>query len=155
MNTSLTPLSADRLVGGGGGDRVDRDRDDDVGLLGHHGLDVGDLLLRLEAGVGDGDDLDAFGGELRLERGFLRVRPVVAAVVEHERGRRMLGLHLGEFIGRERDARRRGYAFSPFGPVEKTWVFIAASAASGIGGVGRASGRRRASASAEAGGEEH
>ena len=64
------------------------------GFLRHHRLEVGDLLLRLEAGVGDRDDLDAFGGELRLQRGFLRVRPIVAAVVEHQRRLGVLGLHL-------------------------------------------------------------
>ena len=100
------------------------------GFFAMHRLDVGDLLLGLEAGVGDGDDIDAFGGELRLERGLLRIRPVVAAVVEHERRCRVLGLDLGEFVGGERNA-RGGLAFSPFGPVRKTCVFIAASAASG------------------------
>ena len=100
------------------------------GFLRHHGLDVGDLLLRLEAGVGDGDDLDAFGRELRLQRRDLRIRPVVAAVVEHQRRLGVLGLDLGELVGVSVTL-EAGDAFSPFGPRLKTCVFIAASAASG------------------------
>ena len=88
-------------------DRVDRDRDDDVRLLRHHGLDVGDLLLRLEAGVGDGDDLDAHLGELGLQALDLGVRPVVAAVVQDERGLGVHALDLGELLVAERDRRGR------------------------------------------------
>ena len=96
----LDALVGDSLVGGGGGDGIDRDGDDDVWLLGHHGLEVGDLLLRLEASVGGCDDLDAFGGELRLQRRFLRVRPVIAAVVKHQRRLGVLGLHLRQLVRR-------------------------------------------------------
>ena len=61
------------------------------GFWAMHGLDVGDLLLRLEAGVGDGDDLDPHGGELRLQALDLRLRPVIAAVVHDDR---RLGVHV-------------------------------------------------------------
>ena len=86
------------LVRCGRGDRVDRDRYDDVGLLRHHGLEVGDLLLGLETGVGDRDDVDPFGLELRLQRVRLSLRPVVAGVVEHQRRGGVLRLDFGEFV---------------------------------------------------------
>ena len=86
------------------------------GFLRHHGLDVGDLLFRLESCVGDRDDLDALGRELRLQRGFLGIRPVVAAVVEHQRRLGVLGLHLAPVHRRVRATLAAGAAFSPFGP---------------------------------------
>ena len=90
----------DLLVGGGGCDRVGRDGDDDVGILAHHGLKVGDLLVRLEIGIGYRDHLDAKVRELGLETGDLRGGPVVAAVVHHDRGsgsQRLDLIHL--FVG--------------------------------------------------------
>jgi hypothetical protein len=103
----LHALVGGRLEGAGGGRRVDRDADDDAGLLRQHGLDVGDLLLGLEAGVGDRDDLDAHGGELGLQGLDLGPRPVVAAVVHDDRRGGVHPLDLGELLVAQLDHRDR------------------------------------------------
>jgi hypothetical protein len=90
----LHTLVRSLTVGGFGGNRVGRNGDDDVRLLGEHGLDVRDLRLRLEVGVRYGDHLDAHLGELLFQPVNLGVRPVVSAVVEDDRGSRVLRLDL-------------------------------------------------------------
>ena len=54
-----------------------------------------------------GDDFDAHRRELRLQRGILRLRPVVAAVVQDDGRLGVHGLDLGQLLIRQRDARPR------------------------------------------------
>ena len=98
----LGPGVGRRLERGRGGRRIDRCGDDDAGLLRHHRLDVGHLLLGLEPGVGHGDHADAHVGELGFQRLDLRARPVVAAVVHDDRGRRVHVLDLLQLLCRQR-----------------------------------------------------
>jgi hypothetical protein len=93
----------------GGRDRVGRDRDDDAGVPCERCLDVGHLGLGLEVGVRLGDDLDAHLAELVPQARHLGDRPVVAAVVHDDGGRRAhapdlleLGVGEGHLAGRRR-----------------------------------------------------
>jgi hypothetical protein len=99
-------------VGARGGDGVGRDGDDDVRSPREHGFDVGNLPVGFEAGVGDGDDVDAQLAELLAETGDLGVRPAVAGVVHDDRGGGLLRPHLLGIGGRERHrvGLRRGLA---------------------------------------------
>jgi hypothetical protein len=108
----LHALRGRTLVRARGRHGIRGDRDDDVGLVGEHGRQVGDLPLDVEAGVGDGDDVDAHLGELRPQAGDLRPRPVVAAVVHDDRRGGVHRPDLPELLVAEPEAdrRRRGLA---------------------------------------------
>ena len=93
-------------VGVGGGNRVGRNGNDDLWVAAQHGLEIGDLLLGIEAGVGDGHHLDAHRVELGLEPCDLRIRPGVAGVVHQNRRLGSHGLDRGEFSVAELHVRR-------------------------------------------------
>src|SRR6202011_5571946 len=60
------------------GNRVRRDGDNYLRILGQNLLYIGDLLLGSEASISDRDYLDAHFVKLRFEAGNLRLRPVIS-----------------------------------------------------------------------------
>ena len=69
----------------GGGHRIERQRQDDAGLLDQRGLDVAALLGGVERGVGGGDDLDSQAVELVGRAGADRIHEI-RLVVPQQRG---------------------------------------------------------------------
>ena len=80
---------------------IGRDGDDDVGVLGQHGFDIGNLLVRAEVRIGNGDDLNTELFESGLQTSDLSVVPIIACVVKHQ-GRLEMGvLDLLHFLIRQ------------------------------------------------------
>ena len=61
------------------------------------------MLFGFESRVGHGDHFNAHLGELVFEAIDLRVAPIVAAVMQHNRGGRLHAFDLGEFTRGELD----------------------------------------------------
>ncbi len=81
----LDPLVGGLLIGGRGGNRIGRNRDDNLRLLGENGFDIGNLLFGLKAGVSHRNYVNAHFRELRLQAGYLRQRPIISRIVHYYR----------------------------------------------------------------------
>jgi hypothetical protein len=82
----------------GSGDWICRDRDYDAWVAGEDRLDVRNLRLWLEVGIGFGDDLNPHLPKLLAQTSDLRRGPVVTAVV-HDDGRGCThGLDFGQLL---------------------------------------------------------